>query len=306
MRDERKPRSTSRFNEAAERAAAAAGRLRAPRPGWSPRKKAALAGFLLLGCLGWGSFRKVPPGHRGVVIRLGHVTGESFDEGLHLKLPVLDQVDLMSVQIQKFSAPDMQASSKDLQTVQTSCAVNYRLEPTKVTLIRQEIGLGKGVHESTALQPQLQESIKAVTAKYNAQDLIAKRALVSQEMRQTFQAKLDHLVQGGFVVDEFAITDFQFSDTFARAIEAKVEANERALQAENEVRQAKAEAEKKVATARGEAESVRIQAQAEAAPAWTPGTPVLGSWGVRLVSTVTNAQPPRAILGLPSGEEVEV
>lgn len=233
----------------------------------SPRKRRWVV--LLLIALLFGAFVQdgisiVHPGQRGVVVRLGRVTGQSFDEGLHLKLPLIDDVDLMNVQIQKFSAPDMQASSKDLQNVSTSCDVNYRLDPAKVTQVRQQLGMGHTLHEETALHPQLEESIKAVTARYNAQDLIAKRAEVSLEMRQTFQRKLDNLIPGAFEVGEFAITDFKFSATFARAIEAKVEANERALQAENEVRQARAEAEKKVAQARGDAESTRVRAQAEA------------------------------------------
>lgn len=38
-------------------------------------------------------------------------------------------------------------------------------------------------------------------------------------------------------------------------------------------------------------------------PTWTPGAPLDGSFGLRLVSTVVDAQPPRAILGMPSGDE---
>ncbi len=36
---------------------------------------------------------------------------------------------------------------------------------------------------------------------------------------------------------------------------------------------------------------------------WQPGVAIPGSWGVRLVSTVSDAQPPRAILGMPDGSE---
>jgi prohibitin 2 len=206
----------------------------------------------------------IQPGEQGVVVRVGKLTGETFGEGLHLKTPIFDNVDKLDLQIQKFSASKMQASSKDLQNVTTSCAVNYRLNPEKVIGVRRQLGADTSIHENRALQPQLQEAIKAVTARYNAQDLIAKRREVSSEMRDTFQRKLDNLIDGAFLVDEFAITNFTFSKTFNRAIEAKVEAAERSIQAENEVRQARAEAEKEIATAKGKAESVRIEAQAEA------------------------------------------
>ncbi len=208
-------------------------------------------------------FVVIHPGEQGVVVRVGELTGETFAEGLHFKAPIFEDVDVLDMQIQKFSASKMQASSKDLQNVTTSCAVNYRLNPEMVIAVRRQLGVPSSTHESRALTPQLQEAIKAVTARYNAQDLIAKRREVSSEMRETFQRKLDNLIDGAFLVDEFAITDFTFSGTFNRAIEAKVEAAERALQAENEVRQARAEAEKEIATARGQAESVRIDAQAQ-------------------------------------------
>lgn len=209
-------------------------------------------------------FVVIQPGERGVLIQVGELTGETFAEGFHFKAPIFEKVDTLDMQIQKFSASKMQASSKDLQNVTTSCAVNYRLNPERVIAVRRQLGAFSHTHESRALNPLLQESIKAVTARYNAQDLIAKRREVSSEMSSTFQRKLDNLISGAFLVDEFAITDFTFSSTFNRAIEAKVEAAERSIQAENEVRQATAEAVKEVATAKGQAESVRIDAQAQA------------------------------------------
>lgn len=57
------------------------------------------------------------------------------------------------------------------------------------------------------------------------------------------------------------------------------------------------------------AEEPLAVAQPVAAPAsaaWTPDQPVAIGFGVRLVSTMTRAQPPRAILGLSDGSEVVV
>jgi len=207
----------------------------------------------------------IDPGEGGVVVRLGAVqTDTHFAEGLHWKIPFVDNVDRINVQIKKFEAPNMDASSKDIQTVTTSCTVNYRIVASKAPHVRQQIGENPKTHEDTALQPALYETIKAVTARYNASELISKRANVSREMKALFQEKLNSLVPGAFEVSEFAITNFKFSSIFNDAIEAKVKATERAIQAENEVRQAKAEADKTIAKAHGDAESVRIRADAEA------------------------------------------
>lgn len=210
-------------------------------------------------------FTIISPGERGVVVRLGQVkVNTSLTEGFHFKLPWLDHIDRINVQIRKYEAASMDASSKDLQTVTTSCIVNYRVNPAKAAQIRQQLGLGEEVLEITALQPALSETIKAVTARYDATQLISQRAEVSTAMKDVFQKKLNTLISEAFIVSEFAITDFSFSKTFTDAIEAKVRANESAKRAENEVRESKAKAEQRIATARGEAESIRIRAQAEA------------------------------------------
>ena len=210
-------------------------------------------------------FTIINPGERGVVVRMGRVdTGTSLSEGFHFKLPWLDHIDRINVQIRKYDAASMDASSKDLQTVRTSCIVNYRVNPLKAAHVRQQLGLGEEVLEVTALQPALSETIKAVTARYDATALISQRAEVSASMKDVFQKKLDTLIPEAFIVSEFAITDFTFSGTFTDAIEAKVRANESAKRAENEVRESRAKAEQRIAQARGEAEAIRIRAQAEA------------------------------------------
>jgi len=222
--------------------------------------------FLLIATLtGLDGIVVIDPGESGVVVRMGAVQTDSYlSEGFHFKIPFADDVDRINVQIKKFEAANMNASSKDIQTVRTSCTVNYRVSALQAPHIRQKIGIEPELHEQTALQPALAETIKAVTAQYNASELISKRADVSHKMKELFQSKLDGLVPGGFVVSEFAITNFEFSTIFNDAIEAKVKATELAIQTENEVRQAKAEAQKQIAKAQGEAQSVRIRADAEA------------------------------------------
>lgn len=211
-----------------------------------------------------GSFVIIPPGQRGVVVRMGRVTDNVLSEGLSFKLPYVDDVDYMVVQTQLYEGKDLEASSKDLQSVHTSCAVNYQLNPERVWAVRQQIGVDKKVFETTVILPALQESVKAVTAKYNAQDLVEHRSAAREEMSKLLQQKMDSIIKDGFEVTGFSISNFDFSETFKRAIEAKVEAKEKALKSENEVRQAEAEAQKNVAQAEGEAQSVRLRAQAEA------------------------------------------
>jgi regulator of protease activity HflC (stomatin/prohibitin superfamily) len=233
----------------------------------SIKQMAALGGCGLLVFLGsicgLRSYKTIEPGTVGLVTRFGGLTGSVLTEGFNLKLPI-DSVDIMDVKINQHSGLGMHASSKDMQIVTTSVLVNYKLNIERIIDIRRHIGKDEKVIEEGVLQPQLNESVKAVCAKYKADQLLAQRAKVREEMNEAFQAKLDGILKGAFVVVEFAITDFTFSNAFNQAIEAKVEAEQTALRKVNELEQSKADAEKKMAVARGEAESAKITAAANA------------------------------------------
>jgi len=221
----------------------------------------AVSALLIMG----GSFTVVNPGERGVVTRWGSLTGTVLTEGMNFRKPFIEQVDIINVQIQKFDAEPENASSKDMQSVSTDVTVNWRINPNEVVQIRREFGVyDLEVYNNNALKPALAGSIKAITARYEADELLANRAQIRAEMQTNLQERLDNLVPNGFEIIEFAITDFTFSDTFNTAIEAKVEAEQSALRTENEVRQSRAEAEKAMAKARGEAEAMKIRAEAEA------------------------------------------
>ena len=53
------------------------------------------------------------------------------------------------------------------------------------------------------------------------------------------------------------------------------------------------------------APSVVVQTAAPI-PDWNPEAPLEAAWGIRLISTLHEVQPPRAVIALPSGEEVVV
>lgn len=217
-------------------------------------------------CFIGGSFVIINPGERGVVVRWGKVSDKVMEEGLNWKTPFVDDVDRMNVQLQKYEAPLMDASSKDMQKVQTAITVTYKLNPVGVVGVRRELGTSNDheKYKQQVIKPQLEESIKAITANYKADELLAQRTAVRQEMQALLQQKLDNVLLNGFSIVEFAITNFNFSDSFEASIEAKVEAEQSAMRTENEVRQAKAEAQKQLAKAEGEAEAVKMRAKADA------------------------------------------
>jgi prohibitin 2 len=229
----------------------------------------AIIGVIVVAILIVSSIKIVEAGNRGVLLNFGAVdTSRSLQEGIHFVVPVRDNVVQMEVRTQKITE-DTVSASRDLQDVRTQVALNYRLDPDSAQLVYRQLGLD---YANRVIVPAIQESVKQVTARFNAEELITKRELVKNEIEEQIRARL---AAYNIAVDTISITEFQFSDEFVRAVEAKVAAQQRALQAQNELRRIEIEAQQAEARAVGEqqaniarAEGVRqanvLQAQGEA------------------------------------------
>lgn len=195
----------------------------------------------------------VDAGERAVVLRFGAIRGV-VGEGLHLKFPMIERLVRIDVRIAKHTTSS-EASSKDLQVVHTEIALNYRPEADLVGELYQRIGLQ---WEERIITPAINETFKAITARYTAEELITKRNEVSHNITEALGAKLQPY---GLLVESNGvnITDFDFSQEFNKAIEEKVTAEQRALKAARDLDRIKLEAEQAVATAEGQARALRAQ-----------------------------------------------
>jgi regulator of protease activity HflC (stomatin/prohibitin superfamily) len=195
---------------------------------------------------------QVGAGQRGVVMNFGAVQQRVLPEGLHPRIPVMQQVVLVDVKVQKVET-DAAAASSDLQDVTSRVALNFHIIPEKANVVYQKIG----VHfKERIIDPAIQEVVKAVTAKYTAEELITKRPAVSEAMRA---ALTERLLEYNVAVDAFSIVIFSFSKVFTEAIEAKQTAEQLALKAKRDLERIKIEAEQRITAARAEAESLRLQ-----------------------------------------------
>lgn len=210
-----------------------------------------IIGILLLMAF-FSTFYTISAGYRGVLLTFGKANQVPITEGLHFKLPFVQQIIKMEIKTQKYEA-DLTAASNDLQDINTKIAINYHLEDTSVSDIYTKIGIGYG---ERVIYPAEQEINKEITSKYTAQELITKR----QEVRDAMTSKLrDKLQPRGIIIEDVNIINFKFSDSFSQAIEAKVTAEQSALAAKNKLEQVKYEAEQKIASATAEAEALRLQ-----------------------------------------------
>ena len=217
---------------------------------------------LLVVILAADSFATVPVGSTGILLTFGKVEdGKALSEGLHIKLPLVQRIVSMDNRVKKLEL-NTEAFSKDIQTVSATLAVNYRLQAEKSFAIYKTHGTQ---YEQNIIVPATHEVLKSVCAQYTAEELISKRAESSDMMRDELDAKLSGM---GITVTDFNIIDFDFSDEFINAVEAKQVAEQVKKKAatENETAIAQAEREKQVSIKQSEAEAecVRIEAEAQA------------------------------------------
>lgn len=199
-------------------------------------------------------FVVIGPGERGVVMNFGAVQKEIMGEGLHMRIPLMQRVVVMDVKVQKGEGQG-DAASKDLQSVSTNVAINYHLDPARVGETFQTVGTLQAVSDRIIL-PAVQESVKAATALYTAEELVSRR----QEVRDQIRAQLrERLTKNGVIVDEFSIVNFAFSQEFSNAIEAKTTAEQLKLKALRDLERIRIEADQKISSAKAEAESLRLQ-----------------------------------------------
>ena len=206
----------------------------------------AIIGIIILLFVVSASVKIVDAGHRGVLLRFGAVdTGLALDEGIHFVTPFRDSVVQMEVRTQK-TVENAASASADLQDVTTQVALNYRINPDNAQVVYQQLGFDYG---NRVIAPAIQESVKQVTARFNAEELITKRETVKNQIEEQIKARL---APYNILVDTISITEFQFSEQFRIAVEAKVEAQQRALQAQNDLRRIEIEAQQNEAKAVGE------------------------------------------------------
>lgn len=202
-----------------------------------------------------GAVGTIGAGERGVLLQFGAVQDKVFNEGLYFKIPFIHKVVKIDVRIQKDEIP-ASASSKDLQVVTSRIALNYHLDPGSVNKVWQDVGKD---YNARIIAPSIQEAVKAVTARFTAEELITRREEVKEQIKLNLA---DRLFERNIIVDEFNIIDFYFSPAFNAAIEAKVTAQQLKLKADRDLERIVIEKQQIITAAEGKAQAIRIEAQA--------------------------------------------
>lgn len=244
--------------------------------GWQSIVGGLIAALLVL--LSFNSFVVINPGQAGVLSVLGKAQDGALLEGIHFKPPLVSSVDIYDVTVQKFEVP-AQSSTKDLQDLSASFAINFRLDPTEVVTIRRTQGTLQNI-VAKIIAPQTQESFKIAAARRTVEEAITKRSELKEDFDNALNSRLEKY---GIIVLDTSVVDLAFSPEFAKAVEEKQIAEQRAQRAVYVAQEAEQQAQADINRAKGKAEAQRLLAetlkaqggelvlQKEAIEAWREG-----------------------------------
>ena len=243
---------------------------------WQPLLGGIVAALVVL--IGFNSFVILNPGQAGVLSILGKAQDGVLLEGIHFRPPLVSNVDVYDLTVQKFEVP-AESSTKDLQDLKASFAINFRLDPVQVVEIRRKQGTLQNI-VSKIIAPQTQESFKIAAARRTVEEAITKR----DELKEDFDNALsDRLDKYGILILDTSVVDLSFSPEFARAVEEKQIAEQKSQRAVYVAREAEQQAQADINRAKGKAEAQRLLAetlraqggelvlQKEAIEAWREG-----------------------------------
>lgn len=200
----------------------------------------------------FSSITTVPTGYVGVKTRFGKVQDDVIQEGLNTKTPFIEKIVKIDCRTQKIETAS-EGSTKDMQTVKVAVAINYNVNKDTADELYREVG---NDYTDIIVNPAILESIKSTMAQYTAEELITKRAEVSNEIQDTIKGKIE---DKGFTITEFNITNIDFSEQYDQAIETKAVKQQEVMTAQAELEKQKIQNEKEISEAEKDAKVMELQ-----------------------------------------------
>lgn len=225
---------------------------------WKVNKKQVIAivgiVFMVLSC-----FTTISTGHTGIVTTFGKVEDSTYEAGMHVKLPWQEIIE-MDNRNQKKSV-EMSCFSSDIQEVEVMYSLNYQISKDNAQTIYKTIGTE---YYDTVIMPRVQEAVKTIFARYTAENLVANREILSTEIKDILDEKLQ--VYNIEILDA-SVENIDFTDAFTTAVEEKQVAAQNKLKAETEqarlTMEEQASAERSIIEANAKAQTAIIAAEAD-------------------------------------------
>ncbi len=204
-------------------------------------------------------FVEVPAGNVGVVTNFGSVQAGTLAPGLHIVVPIVQNVAIIDTRVQPHQFQEIDAASFEYQTVKLTGVMNYHVDGQFASDLYQRVGTD---FASKVIDPAFNDFIKTVVPAYKVDQILGARDEIRSKAKEALAA---NLAQYHIIVDDIYIANIAFSDEFQAAIEAKQVAQQQ-VQTETQIlAQKKIQADQAVAQAQGQADSNVKLAQGQAA-----------------------------------------
>jgi regulator of protease activity HflC (stomatin/prohibitin superfamily) len=224
-----------------------------------------------------GSYFVVPQTDVAYVKRFGKVLDPQvgpLQPGLHFKMPVADDADLIRITTDTFELPEKKAFTKDTQEITLRVGVTYRVPTTSAYHLLYEIGKAGNVDIHTNIILLSNEVVREVLSKHSVTEIAGEQR---ESVVGDIKAHLSDVLAGILRIEVSAvqINSLDFSPQYKEAINqstlartkslaAQQDAERAKIEAQTRVTQAQAEADAQAARAGGQARAQLTQAQAEA------------------------------------------
>jgi regulator of protease activity HflC (stomatin/prohibitin superfamily) len=205
-----------------------------------------------------GPFVEVPAGNVGVVTNFGSVQTVTLEPGLHIVVPIYQRVTNVDTRVQPHEFQEIDAASRELQTVKLTGVMNYHIDGQFASDLFQRVGTD---FAAKIIDPAFNDFIKTVVPDYSVNDILAKRDEIRSLAKQQLAANLS---QYHIIVDDIYIANIAFSDSFQQAIEAKQVAQQQVQTEQQILAQKQIQAQQAVAAAKGQADATVTLADGQA------------------------------------------
>lgn len=209
-------------------------------------------GLGLVGYLSYNSLFTVSGGHRAVLFnRLQGVKPNVYSEGTHFAIPWFEWPIDFDVRTRPKELPSL-TGTRDLQYVNISLRVLYKPDESHLPDIVRRYGED---YDRRILPSIMNETLKAVVAQYNAEQLTTQREEISRLIRRNLVERAED-----FFIDiaDCSITHLSFGPEYTKAVESKQVAQQEAERAKYMVEMAEQERKSKVIAAQGESKAAEL------------------------------------------------
>jgi regulator of protease activity HflC (stomatin/prohibitin superfamily) len=200
----------------------------------------------------------VQAGHVGLVLTFGRVEPVILQPGFHFVIPFAQRIVPVDVRVLPHTFKDIDAASRELQSVKLTGTMNYHLDPARAGQLYQMVGLD---FADKVIDPAFSDFVKEVVPQYAVTEILNRREEIRAKAKEKLAANLDRY---GIVIDDIYISNISFSPDYQAAIERKQTAQQNVETEQQILRQKEIQAQQAVVDARGRAEATVAAAEGEA------------------------------------------